>query len=52
MRNKRELALEKVRVPQKRVKRELKWFEKLRWFLSSDGLLVISGRDAGTNDWW
>lgn len=49
-RNKRELALERVRVPQKRVRRELKWFEKLRWFLSSDGLLVIGGRDAGTNE--
>lgn len=50
MRNKRELALERVKVPQKRVRRELKWFEKLRWFLSSDGLLVIGGRDAGTNE--
>lgn len=49
-RNKRELALERVQVPQKRVKRELKWFEKLRWFVSSDGLLVIGGRDAGTNE--
>ena len=49
-RNKREIALEKVRVPQKRVRKELKWFEKLRWFLSSDGLLVIGGRDAGTNE--
>jgi predicted ribosome quality control (RQC) complex YloA/Tae2 family protein len=49
-RNKRELALERVKVPQKRVRRELKWFEKLRWFLSSDGLLVIGGRDAGTNE--
>ena len=49
-RNKRELALERVRVPQKRVRKELKWFEKLRWFLSSDGLLGIGGRDAGTNE--
>jgi len=49
-RNKREMALERVRVPQKRVRKELKWFEKLRWFLSSDGLLVIGGRDAGTNE--
>ena len=49
-RNKREMALERVRVPQKRVRRELKWFEKLRWFLSSDGNLVIGGRDAGTNE--
>ncbi|MDD3754488.1 MAG: ribosome rescue protein RqcH [Methanobacterium sp.] len=50
VRNKRDLALEKVQVPQKRVRRELKWFEKLRWFLSSDGLLVVGGRDAGTNE--
>lgn len=50
MRNKRELALEKVHLPQKRVRKELKWFEKLRWFLSSDGLLVVGGRDAGTNE--
>ncbi|MBP1945581.1 ribosome rescue protein RqcH [Methanobacterium petrolearium] len=50
MRNKRELALEKVQLPQKRVRKPLKWFEKLRWFLSSDGLLVVGGRDAGTNE--
>src|SRR5690606_27678794 len=34
----------------KRVKREMKWFEKFRWFLSSDGFLVLGGRDAGTNE--
>jgi predicted ribosome quality control (RQC) complex YloA/Tae2 family protein len=32
----------------KRRKRE--WFEKFRWFHSSDGLLVIGGRDATTNE--
>ena len=37
-------------VPQKRVRKELKWYEKLRWFLTSDGLLVIGGRDATTNE--
>jgi hypothetical protein len=42
--------LDKVQVPQKRVKKELKWFEKLRWFITSDGLLVIGGRDASTNE--
>lgn len=47
---KKEFALERVMVPQKRVKKELKWFEKLRWFLSSDGYLVIGGRDAHTNE--
>lgn len=49
-RNKREIAMEKVLVPQKRVRKELKWFEKLRWFLSSKGNLVIGGRDATTNE--
>ncbi|GAB6056050.1 ribosome rescue protein RqcH [Methanobacterium movens] len=47
---KKDLALENIMVPQKRVKKELKWFEKLRWFLSSDGNLVIGGRDAHTNE--
>jgi len=26
------------------------WFEKYRWFLSSEGVVVIAGRDAPTND--
>jgi len=32
----------------KRRKRE--WFEKFRWFRSSDGFLVIGGRDATSNE--
>jgi predicted ribosome quality control (RQC) complex YloA/Tae2 family protein len=48
--NKRDVALEQIIVPERRVKKELKWFEKLRWFLSSDGFLVIGGRDASTNE--
>jgi predicted ribosome quality control (RQC) complex YloA/Tae2 family protein len=31
-------------------KREMKWYEKFRWFISSEGFLVIAGRDATTND--
>src|SRR3989339_828393 len=31
-------------------KRETKWFEKFRWFISSDGGFVIGGRDATTNE--
>jgi len=27
-----------------------KWFEKFHWFRSSDGFLVIGGRDASTNE--
>jgi predicted ribosome quality control (RQC) complex YloA/Tae2 family protein len=26
------------------------WFEKYRWFLSSEGVLVVAGRDAASND--
>lgn len=48
--NKRDVELEKIKIPEKRVKKELKWFEKLRWFLSSDGFLVVGGRDAATNE--
>lgn len=48
--SKRDVALEQIKIPQKRVKKELKWYEKLRWFLSSDGFLVVGGRDAATNE--
>ncbi len=27
-----------------------RWFDKYRWFLSSDGVLVIAGKDAASND--
>ncbi|MBM4240541.1 MAG: fibronectin-binding domain-containing protein [Euryarchaeota archaeon] len=50
IKEKKEVAMELVKIPQRRVKKELKWFEKLRWFLSSDGFLVIGGRDATTNE--
>jgi predicted ribosome quality control (RQC) complex YloA/Tae2 family protein len=30
--------------------RKKRWYEKFRWFLSSEGLLVIGGRDAKTNE--
>lgn len=31
-------------------KRVKKWFEKYRWFVSSDGFLVIGGKDAHSNE--
>ncbi|MFX0096406.1 MAG: ribosome rescue protein RqcH [Candidatus Hodarchaeota archaeon] len=31
-------------------RRAKKWYEKFRWFASSDGFLVIGGRDAKTNE--
>ena len=32
------------------LKQEQKWFHKFRWFMSSQGILVIGGRDATTNE--
>lgn len=31
-------------------RRKPKWYERFRWFWSSDGFLVIGGRDAETNE--
>ncbi|MFQ5887224.1 MAG: ribosome rescue protein RqcH [Candidatus Hydrothermarchaeales archaeon] len=36
--------------PKKRVVKKLEWYEKFRWFYSSDGFLVIGGRDASSNE--
>ena len=33
-----------------RSERKKYWFEKFRWFISSEGKIVIGGRDATTND--
>ncbi|MBI4139748.1 DUF814 domain-containing protein [Candidatus Woesearchaeota archaeon] len=30
--------------------KSLQWFEKFRWFVSSDGFLCVGGRDATSND--
>jgi len=33
-----------------KIKVKPRWYDKFRWFESSDGFLVIGGRDAGTNE--
>ncbi len=50
----RELELLKAGAPEAEVRpppkrRKARWFERHRWFLSSDGMLVIGGRDASGN---
>ena len=50
IRSKKDIAMEQVSVPKKRVKKNLKWYEKLRWFISSDNILVVGGRDANSNE--
>jgi len=39
-----------VKKLQKIVKKSNLWFEKFHWFLTSNGFLVIAGRDANTNE--
>lgn len=49
--NKKEVAIDELKEKQQhKERRELKWYEKLRWFISRDGYLVIGGRDANSNE--
>lgn len=44
-----EKEVEIVESSLRKVKKRV-WFEKFRWFISSNGFLVIGGRDATTNE--
>jgi len=37
-------------IPEKKEIRKKEWYEKFRWFYSSDGFLVVGGKDATTNE--
>ena len=37
-------------IPEERVVKKKEWYEKFRWFSSSDGFLVLGGRDATSNE--
>ncbi len=57
MKEKEKGALEAMSIKrEKKGKKEIKkersrfWFEKYRWFFSSEGALVLAGRDARTNE--
>ncbi|HLD12151.1 MAG TPA: ribosome rescue protein RqcH [Candidatus Nanoarchaeia archaeon] len=41
---------EKPEETSKKRKRKKDWYEKFRWYTSSEGKLVLGGRDATTND--
>ncbi len=48
-----EQAKEQAKEPAKEIVRKpkrKKWFEKFKWFFSTDGFLVVAGRDASSND--
>ncbi|OUJ19218.1 Ribosome quality control (RQC) complex component, YloA/Tae2 family [Methanonatronarchaeum thermophilum] len=37
-------------IPQRKVRKKNMWYDKYRWFKSSDGFLVIAGRNATQNE--
>ena len=43
-------APKKTRSMQAFRRRKPKWFERFRWFYTTDGFLVLGGRDADTNE--
>lgn len=46
----KEPRMREVPAPRVRTVRKREWYEKYRWCRSSDGLLMIAGRDATTNE--
>src|SRR3989338_2172641 len=48
--SKREKDEEKEQKQSALKERKKEWQEKFRWFLSSDGFLVVGGRDATSNE--
>ena len=47
---KKELELKQQQEKEQKPKRKKEWYEKFRWFHSSEGFLCIGGRDATTNE--
>ncbi len=47
---KKEKADAKSQEQERRDERKREWYEKFRWFRSSEGFLVIGGRDATSNE--
>lgn len=45
-----EIEVKEENMEDKTQKRKKKWFEKYRWFRSSEDYLILIGRDAQTND--
>ncbi|AEH60292.1 Fibronectin-binding A domain protein [Methanosalsum zhilinae DSM 4017] len=41
---------EKKEPSKRKIIRKPSWYERFRWFISSDGFLVVGGRDADTNE--
>jgi predicted ribosome quality control (RQC) complex YloA/Tae2 family protein len=46
----RSLKIEPDNAPQRRIRQRKHWYDRFRYFISSEGFLVIGGRDASTNE--
>jgi predicted ribosome quality control (RQC) complex YloA/Tae2 family protein len=44
------VTLEPLLAPRRRIKKKKHWYDEFRWFISSDGYLIVGGRDAETNE--
>ena len=44
------LKKEQLDEKEEKIDRKKEWYEKFRWFFSSEGILCIGGRDATTNE--
>lgn len=44
------LKKEHVTEKEEKIDRKKEWYEKFRWFVSSEGILCLGGRDATTNE--
>jgi predicted ribosome quality control (RQC) complex YloA/Tae2 family protein len=44
------LKKEERRKKKAEIRKPKEWYEKFRWFISSDGFLVVAGKDARTNE--
>ncbi len=47
---KKQQKLDKEEIKEEKIERKKEWYEKFRWFYSSEGFLCIGGRDATTNE--
>ena len=45
-----EIKKEEIKTKCKKIERKKEWYEKFRWFFSSEGFLCIGGKDATSND--
>lgn len=48
--NKKEIDIDDAFKDKEQQRQSKQWYEKFRWFFSADGFLIVSGRDATTND--